>query len=287
MWLDDTIRMLAAWLGLRHGMNAIDVGCGLGYLGYTYWEYFGKGGQYVGVDDDAALIRDAKATSRDWATGGQATFLAGSAYRLPFADGCSDWVMCQGLLMHLEKPEEALSEMARVVKPGGLVMCNEPDNINPKLGRLHSSAPEPTIEEHLLCAKVYMHCHRGRIRLGRGDEGIGPKIPRMMKRLGLTDISVRLNDRVHYLEPPYDDPLQKDALEKLRKAYEQERYETLKAREKQEFLAGDGNLEEYGRYRHLVDRFMATYRKQIEAGEYYACAAGAIYTIKARRPGPG
>lgn len=49
LWPEDTVAKLAAWMGLRPGMTAVDVGCGLGYLGYTYWPYFGKGGRYFGV----------------------------------------------------------------------------------------------------------------------------------------------------------------------------------------------------------------------------------------------
>lgn len=37
MWHKDTIDKLAVWLELKPGMTAVDVGCGLGNLGYTYW----------------------------------------------------------------------------------------------------------------------------------------------------------------------------------------------------------------------------------------------------------
>ncbi|MHA1194333.1 MAG: methyltransferase domain-containing protein, partial [Promethearchaeota archaeon] len=46
LWHDDAIDKLAVWMGLRQGMTAVDVGCGLGYLGYTFWPYFGESGHY-------------------------------------------------------------------------------------------------------------------------------------------------------------------------------------------------------------------------------------------------
>ena len=32
--------------------------------------------------------------------------------------------------MHLEEPGKALAEMKRIVKPGGIVICMEPDNLS-------------------------------------------------------------------------------------------------------------------------------------------------------------
>ncbi len=116
--------------------------------------------------------------------------------------------MCQTLLMHLEKPELALAEMVRVVKPGGLIMCNEPDNLSTMLAKHYWSIPELDIEEELLIKKVYLITNKGHIKLGRGDQNIGSKVPVMMKRLALTEIEARMNDKVQFLHPPYEGPLQ-------------------------------------------------------------------------------
>ena len=48
LWPPETIERYAKWLNLKQGMTAIDVGCGLGFLGYTYRPHFGKGGKYIG-----------------------------------------------------------------------------------------------------------------------------------------------------------------------------------------------------------------------------------------------
>ena len=135
MWKDDTLDKLVKWLKLRQGMTAVDVGCGLGYLGYTYWPHFGKGGTYFGVDQSKGLIKEATLLSKKWAKGGKAKFIQADAYNLPFPDNFTDWVMCQVILMHLEKPKKALEEMVRIVKPGGLIMCNEPDNLSTMLSK--------------------------------------------------------------------------------------------------------------------------------------------------------
>jgi SAM-dependent methyltransferase len=284
-WSDDTLDKFAAWLGLKPGMTAVDVGCGLGYLGYTYWPYFGKGGKYFGVDISPKLLQDAAKAAKEWAVGGEARFTEGDVYKLPFPDDFADLVMCQGLLMHLEKPELALAEMVRVAKPGGLVMCMEPDNLSPMLAKRHWSLPELDIEEQLLLAKVAIIGNKGRIKLGQGDNSIGTRVPRMMKKLGLTDIGVRLNDRVFYVDPPYEDPLQKHSLASVKKELlDEKRRKILMDRGKKEFLAGGGNPEEFDCYRKINDRIMSILRQQIEDGEYFACGSTDLYIIKGRKP---
>ena len=284
-WFEDTLDKLAAWLGLKPGMTAVDVGCGLGYLGYTYWPYFGKGGCYFGVDMSSQLLQDAAKAAKEWALDGEVCFTAGDVHQLPFPDDFADLVMCQALLMHLEKPELALAEMVRVARPGGLVMCKEPDNLSPMLAKRYWSLPEFDIEEQLLLAKVAITCNKGRIKLGQGDNSIGTKVPRMMHKLGLTDIGIRLNDRVFYLEPPYDGPLQKHSLRSVKKELlDEKRRGIFMDRGKKEFLAGGGDSEEFDRYRKINDRIMSILRQQIEDGEYFACGSTDFYIIKGRKP---
>lgn len=285
LWLEDTVKKLAAWMRLKPGMTAIDVGCGLGYLGYTYWSYFGEGGRYFGVDISPELARDAEKAAKEWAKGGEASFIVGDAYKLPLPDDSADIVMCHILLIHLKTPEIALAEMLRVAKRGGIIICKEPDNLSTLLTIRYPSVREFDIEEQLLFAKVAITCNRGRIKIGQGDNSLGPKIPRMMKKLGLTDIGVRINDRAYYLEPPYQSPLQQYHLEWVKEKWlDEKRYETLRGREEREFLAGGGDSEEYNRYREICDKIKSVIRRQIEDGQYFACGSGDLYVIKAKKP---
>ena len=284
MWHKDTIDKLASWLELRPGMTAVDVGCGLGNLGYTYWPYFGKGGHYFGVDTSEELVREAGEAAEEWAIEGEAKFVTGDAYKLPFLENFADWVMCQTLLMHLEKPELALTEMVRVAKPGGLILCNEPDNLSAVLAKPYWSLPGLEIEEEVLFKKVYLISHQGRIRLGRGDNGIGPKVPAMMKKLGLTEIDARMNDKVHFLIPPYEDPKQQHLLKMVKKTQLDE-HEFWMERTKEEFLAGGGNPEEYKRFREISERLKPILQQQIEEGRYTAFGPSFFYVIKGKKPG--
>ncbi|HVP36687.1 MAG TPA: methyltransferase domain-containing protein [Terriglobales bacterium] len=283
MWHKDTIDKLAVWLGLKPGMTAVDVGCGLGNLGYTYCPYFGKGGHYLGVDISAELIQEAEEAVKEWATEGEAKFVVGDAYKLPFSDNFADWVMCQTLLMHLEKPELALAEMIRVAKPGGLVMCNEPDNLSVMLIKPYWSMPELKIEEELLVKKVHLICHQGHLKLGRGDNSIGSKVPVMMKKLGLIGIDTRMNDKVHFLIPPYEDARQQHLLKMMKKTQLDE-HEFWMERTREEFFAGGGDPREYERFREISERLKPILQQQIEEGKYSACGPSFFYVIKGRKP---
>lgn len=55
-----------------------------------------------------------------------AEIVEGSITALPFADGSFDAVTTGDVLYHLEDPAAALREFARVLRPGGVVVVNEP-----------------------------------------------------------------------------------------------------------------------------------------------------------------
>jgi ubiquinone/menaquinone biosynthesis C-methylase UbiE len=285
MWHDGTVEKLAVWLGLRPGMIAVDVGCGLGYLGYTYWPYFGRGGSYTGVDISDDLVRDASTAAQEWSADGKAHFLKGDAYALPIEDNFADVVMCQTLLIHLERPKEALAEMKRVVKPGGLIVCQEPDNLSASLAQPDGSVPKPDLDDQLLFMKCNILSNRGRIKLGRGDLNVGSKVPRLMKETGLVDIDVRMNDRVHLLLPPYEDSSQQQLLKQVKvRWFDDERREYWRTREKEEFLAGGGEADDWERILAYADKLKPIYRQQLNDGEFHLCSGAYFYVAKAKKP---
>jgi SAM-dependent methyltransferase len=285
MWAEDMLDVYARWFGLEPGMNAIDVGCGLGYLGYTYWSYFGEGGTYFGIDANADLLTDAAAAARDWADKGEAYFLKSDAYRLPFPDDFADWTMCQTLLMHLERPEDALREMIRVTRPGGLISCNEPDNLSASLRWGYNNLPELGLEEELLLLKLALVSHRGRIALGQGDNEIGAKLPEMMDSVGLVDIAARQNDRVRFLIPPYDGPRQQNLLEMFKKEMSEDAMRIWRERWKEQYLAGGGDISDFDTAFKTVENNRSQLLALLERGEFYSCGSGKFYIIKGRKPG--
>ncbi|MCK4505012.1 MAG: methyltransferase domain-containing protein [Candidatus Aegiribacteria sp.] len=282
LWRDDMIDRISSSLNLKHGMTAVDVGCGLGYLGWTFWRHFGEGGTYMGVDCSEKLLTDAREMSEEWSNGGNACFLKGKAFDIPLQDSFSDLTMCQTLLMHLKKPEAALAEMIRVTKPGGGVMCMEPDNLSSSLAVPFSSRPSIDLNERMFWFKASIIWAEGRKRLGKGDWGIGSKVPKMMADAGLVRIDCRCNDIPGFIQPPYETEAQRYSMDKMREHLNERDEEEKKEEEekrswkeyKECFIAGGGSLSTYYRIRKLVEEKRETNKEiildQVKSGSYYA-----------------
>jgi len=284
IWFEDTLDKLAKWFGMTPGMTVADIGSGLGYLGFAYWKYFGKDGKYIGVDNDEDLIKDARKASNDWTLEGEAEFLVSSAYELPLDDNLTDITMCQTLLMHLEKPEIALQEMVRITKSGGIVICFEPDNLTAHTSYRFNSLPEMSIEDRMLFIKVAYTAHYGRIILGRGDQSIGIKVPHMMTTLGLKEVEARLNDRIFLLESPYESPIQKQHFKMFkRNMVEDDRYNYIVDRQKEEFLAAGGDPQEMELCIEKGEEYRQQLKKHFEAEDFFHCSSGDFYVIKGRK----
>ena len=57
------------------------------------------------------------------------TVVQGDATRIPLPNDAFDVVTCQTVLMHLARPADALRDMLRILRPGGLLACVEPNNL--------------------------------------------------------------------------------------------------------------------------------------------------------------
>lgn len=293
LWRESTIERVASWLDLRSSITAVDVGCGLGYLGWTFWRHYGSGSSYIGVDCSIKLLREAQEIQSEWSGGGNACFVNGSAYSIPLPDECADWTMCQTLLMHLEFPENAMNEMIRITKPGGVIMCMEPDNISSSLSMISNSIDSPSIKEKLEQFKMQLIWAEGRKILGRGDWGIGAKVPRLMTDLGLINIDAIHNDTPYFIHPPYETEYQEYRIRKMHENIKEKDEDTkklLRKRYKECFLAGGGSLSTFYRYVKSVEarqeEWETTALEQLENRSYHQDAGGShFFCIRGFKPG--
>ena len=107
-------RRLVDALAEAGARSVLDVGCGTAELSSVLANRL-PGLEYVGVEVSRLALRTAKTLGRP------GEFLAADAECLPFPDGRFDAVVSLYALEHFAHPKEALAEMARVVRPGGLV----------------------------------------------------------------------------------------------------------------------------------------------------------------------
>ncbi|MCB9078813.1 MAG: methyltransferase domain-containing protein [Anaerolineaceae bacterium] len=98
---------------IQPGQRVLDVACGTGVLARAAAERVGPEGEVVGLDINEGMLAVArkKAPHIEWRHG--------PAEALPFEDDSFDVVVSQFALMFFEDRRAALSEMVRVLRPGG------------------------------------------------------------------------------------------------------------------------------------------------------------------------
>jgi ubiquinone/menaquinone biosynthesis C-methylase UbiE len=100
--------------GDLRGRRVLDVGCGTGRLTLALAE---RGAKVWGVDSSEEMLAQARAVA-----GRTVGLKLGRAEALPFKDGWFERVVLR-LVVHLIDRERAFTEVARVVAPGGRVVC--------------------------------------------------------------------------------------------------------------------------------------------------------------------
>jgi len=111
-----------AELGLREGDRVLDAGCGTGRALPPLRAAVGPSGVVVGADLTPAMLEAAVRAGRDR----DGRLLLADVAALPLRSRSLDAVFGAGLISHLSRPAENLSELARVVRPGGVLALFHP-----------------------------------------------------------------------------------------------------------------------------------------------------------------
>ena len=112
---DDLADRLRRLLGPFSGDEvALDSGCGTGSLAFALAPHVAE---VVGVDLREEYLEAARASAP-----ANASFLAGDAMALPFGYAQFDLACSHRVLHHVRRPELAVSELARVTRPGGRIL---------------------------------------------------------------------------------------------------------------------------------------------------------------------
>jgi len=106
-------------------LRLLDVGCGSGTISVSFAKLI-PDGNVTGVDVNSNILPRARAVA-EMAGVKNIEFQEGSIYKLPFADETFDITFCHQVLVHIGNPWDALREMLRVTKRGGIVAAREGD----------------------------------------------------------------------------------------------------------------------------------------------------------------
>ena len=106
--------------GLRKGGRVLDIGCGTGDLALEVTRRMEEVFVVAADYSREMILEGVRAKGRE-----SFCWCLADALGLPFGDGCFDAVISGYLVRNVSDVDAALREQARVVKPGGRVVCLE------------------------------------------------------------------------------------------------------------------------------------------------------------------
>jgi SAM-dependent methyltransferase len=144
----------------------VDVGCGTGEGTVAL------GDAAIGVDSSPAMLGIAKGRS--------ATVVQGDATALPLRTASFGGARFDRVLYHLSEPEVALAEAARLLRPGGRIVCAHPDNESIEL-------EVPGAREDLIALTK-----RTRVELNYVNGTVVRRIPNLLLSAGFVDVDTEV-----------------------------------------------------------------------------------------------
>jgi ubiquinone/menaquinone biosynthesis C-methylase UbiE len=159
---------------LRPGMRVLDCGCGPGTITIGLAQAVAPGA-VVGIDIEPGQIEAAQAQAAEQKNP-NVSFQVASVYQIPFLDNSFDAAFGHSILEHVGRPLEALREIHRVLKPGGLIGLREIDQ-----GGNLLEPTSPILEKSLeLQEKVW--------RLNGGNPYLGRTLRALLAEAGFINI---------------------------------------------------------------------------------------------------
>jgi SAM-dependent methyltransferase len=183
-WNDAFGEFLEQALRPKPGKRILDVGCGTGTAEISLARLQVSQIRLFGVD----LLHDRVREARDRVRGinARAGFSVADGAHLPFVDGAFDCTFCVAVLQHLRDVPAALTEFARVTRPGGRIIAVEPDNA----ARYWFSSVPSGMEAFELGRRFF-----AALAVARGEAppaAIGPALPGLFAAAGIHPLSVDL-----------------------------------------------------------------------------------------------
>jgi SAM-dependent methyltransferase len=161
-------------------MKVLDLACGPGFTACELARAVGDGGQVTGVDINEELIATAHQAKASEGVG-NVSFQLGNLYELDLPENSFDFVYARFVFQHLEKPEVALSNVWKTLKPGGVLCILDIDD------NWTSFSPESDA-----FVKFIRKSGAGQKRKG-GNRLIGSQLFGLLTNAGYQDVSTKIH----------------------------------------------------------------------------------------------
>ena len=123
MWRDQAWRRAAVKMAeLKPGDQVVDVACGTGDLSMAFADALDANGSVTGVDftHEMLVVAEQKNLANK-----PIAYMQGDAMNLPLPDACCDVVSIAFGIRNVAKPEKAMAEFYRILKPDGRLIVLE------------------------------------------------------------------------------------------------------------------------------------------------------------------
>jgi SAM-dependent methyltransferase len=163
----DSIRIIAH----ERSQKVLDAGCGTGIDLLALASALSEPFQIVGLDASTSLL--ARAAERTCGIGNHCSLVKGDILEIPFRDGTFDACRIDRVLQHIREPEQAIRELTRILKPGGILVAfdNDWDTFSISL------------DDHDIAGRI-----RRSWRDSFASARVGKDLPKIFRDCGLTGI---------------------------------------------------------------------------------------------------
>lgn len=165
--------------GLSVGMRVAEVGCGTGLVALWMAGIVGPAGAVAAVDLSSEQLGVAE---RNAAAAGleNVSFHQASAYGTNLPRESFDLVYSRFLMCHVPEPVRALTEMRALLKPGGILVCEDHDN-----GGIFTEPPTRAYKRLVEISDAVNRAHGL-------NSNVGLELPRLAREAGFQNPDVRV-----------------------------------------------------------------------------------------------
>ena len=280
-WNDSYLNMMAQQWKLDQVQTILDVGCGVGHWGQRLMRHLNNSATIYGIDPETNWIKGAEERAKKLGLNTRSEYKVASVESLPFDDNSLDMVTCQTVLIHVKDIKTAVKEMIRVLKPGGLFLCAEPNNF----GR----AAAQYVEEPLMAWKdisdlleLEYICTMGKLKVGEGHQSAGHLIPAILQEFGLENVQVKTNNQCASITPPYSDLGSKTMIKLMQDTWDNGAAFVLGSTEincRRYYLEGGGDNNSFPRLWNLARRHLKKTLEKMNEGTYVAAGGNIHYLV--------